>query len=191
VKDPGTRLDADYFRQSPVDCARGLIGGLFEWEGAGGVIVETEAYAATGDAACHTAFRPSAREFLDHHSPGDAYVYLNYGVHWLFNVTVKGAGGDGFVLFRALEPVFGIPAMKRRRGMDVIEGLCSGPGKLTKALGIGESDHGREFLTGSRTGISCGKTDVPVQAGPRVGISRAQGLPWRFCAVDSACLSRP
>lgn len=189
--DARERLGVEFFRCSPVECARELIGGVFEWDGAAGVIVETEAYGAEGDAACHTAFRPAAREFVKLHAAGDAYVYLNYGVHWLFNVLVKGGQGDGFVLFRALEPVRGMAGMKRRRGAVDPQELCSGPGKLTQALGIDGSIHGKKFLRRPKSGIYRKSVDVTVLAGARIGISREKELPWRFMAAGSACLSRP
>ena len=185
-----SRLGPAFFRNSPVDCARGLVGCLFEWDGAAGVIVETEAYAAEGDAACHTAFRPGARQFVEDHAAGDAYVYLNYGVHWMFNVLVKGGAGNGFVLLRALKPVRGMAGMRRRRGGVEARALCSGPGKLTRALGIDGTVHGQDFLDCPKRGIHQGAADLTVLEGPRIGISRAKELPWRFVAAHSAWLSR-
>lgn len=170
------RLTEEFFRRTPEMCARELIGCRFFWEGKSAVIVETEAYAATGDEACHTWFRPSARKFVAEHEAGAAYVYLNYGVHWLFNVLVKGGSADGFVLFRALE------------GWDDAR-TGAGPGKLTKALGIDGAAHGVRFLGGRNSGIFRGE-EVAVVAGPRIGISRATDLRWRFGLKDSAALSR-
>ncbi len=91
-------IAAGYFTGDPVDCARGLIGCELMWDGCSGRIVETEAYRTVGDEACHTFFRPSVREFVSRCDPGDAYVYLNYGVHWLFNIVVKGGESRGFRL---------------------------------------------------------------------------------------------
>ena len=145
-----------FFRRDPVSCARELIGCVFEWDGCAGRIVETEAYAERGDEACHTFFRPSARRFVAEHGAGTAYVYLNYGMHWLFNVLVKGPHGCGFVLFRALEPVSGVEGMSERRGTGKSEGLCSGPGKLTQAMGIGGDAHGRRFLGEGTRGVGTG-----------------------------------
>ena len=105
----------DYFEQDPVTCARGLIGCHFLWKGCVGRIVETEAYDSVDDPACHTWFRPSTRAFVEKQRAGDAYVYMNYGVHWLFNILVKGGNRSGFVLFRALEPVTGLELMRERR----------------------------------------------------------------------------
>lgn len=183
------RLTEAFFQRNPVDCARELIGARFVWDGCEGRIVETEAYAAEGDEACHTFFRPGARAFVENHSAGTAYVYLNYGVHWLFNVLVKGPDEAGFVLFRALEPLVGIEQMRARRGRGGIAELCSGPGKLTRAMGIDGSIHGLRFLGAARRGIFRGPA-VEVVTGERVGISRAQTHPWRFHEVGNAHVSR-
>ena len=183
------RLTASYFERHPVECARDLIGCVFEWRGCAGRIVETEAYTAEGDPACHTFFRPGARRFVQSHEAGTAYVYLNYGVHWLFNVLVKGPDMAGFVLFRALEPTSGIGEMAERRGVADLRHLCSGPGKLTKALGIGGTVHGTTFLEGPETGIFAG-TNAGVLEGERIGISRGRELPWRFHETANRHVSR-
>ena len=109
------QISASFFERNPVVCARELIGAHFLWNACVGRIVETEAYLSVDDPACHTWSRPSARAFVQNHRAGDAYVYLNYGAHWLFNVLVKGGDESGFVLFRALEPVSGIERMRGRR----------------------------------------------------------------------------
>lgn len=183
------RVLEDYFEQDPVTCARRLIGCRFEWCGCAGRIVETEAYDSVDDPACHTWFRPGAREFVSRQRPGDAYVYLNYGVHWLFNVLVKGGAREGFVLFRAVEPLEGIGRMRARRAGARDEQLGAGPGRLTRALGIDGRAHGSSFLRAARCAIRFGMAVEPV-AGPRIGISRAKDLPWRFGDPDSRSLSR-
>lgn len=170
------RLKSEFFERSPVACARELIGCVFIWKGHRGVIVETEAYEAIGDEACHTWSRPGARKFVAEKCAGAAYVYLNYGVHWLFNVLVKGGMAEGFVLFRAVETE-GPPR------------LGAGPGKLTKMFGIDGSAHGTQFLDHEDTGIFRGNEELVVVTGPRIGISRAKELPWRFGAAGSAALS--
>lgn len=172
-----------------MDCARELIGCIFEWEGCAGRIVETEAYAAKGDPACHTFFRPSARKFVEAHEAGDAYVYLNYGVHWLFNVLVKGCEMDGFVLFRALEPVSGVDRMQGRRPGCASGQLCSGPGKLTKALGIHGGHHRAKFLREADKGLYHGPVGE-ISQGPRIGISTGRESLWRFGLRNSHALSR-
>jgi DNA-3-methyladenine glycosylase len=137
-------LPRAFFRRDPVTCARELVGVWLDWEGRGGVIVETEAYAAEGDPACHTWTRPSARAFVAGHDAGAAYVYFNYGVHWMLNVLVKGPN-PGFVLLRALDPRAGLAEMHAARGTDRVTALCSGPGKLARALGVTGADHGRDL----------------------------------------------
>ncbi|MEI6072893.1 MAG: DNA-3-methyladenine glycosylase [Verrucomicrobiae bacterium] len=188
-KPPGTRLGADFFQRDPVTCARELIGYELVWRSCGGIIVETEAYSVRGDEACHTFSRPSSRAFVELHPPGTAYVYLNYGVHWLLNFLVKGGREDGFVLIRALEPTRGIARMQTRRGTRA--GLCSGPGRLTKALGIDKAQHGRDCLGGRSLEILRPATAPRIAAGTRIGISKAAHLPWRFVLEGSACLSAP
>jgi DNA-3-methyladenine glycosylase len=178
-----------FFERHPVECARDLIGAVFRWQDCSARIVETEAYAAEGDEACHTFFRPGARRFVAGHPPGTAYVYLNYGVHWLFNVLAKGPGMSGFVLFRALEPLVGIENMVARRGRPALFSLCSGPGKLTAALGIDGLVHGSTFLGGTATGITRGRAGE-IAEGPRIGITRAKELPWRFHEKANPLVSR-
>jgi DNA-3-methyladenine glycosylase len=183
------RILEDFFEQDPVTCARDLIGCHFLWNGCAGRIVETEAYDSEDDPACHTWFRPSTRAFVEKQSAGDAYVYMNYGVHWLFNILVKGGRRSGFVLFRALEPVSGIELMRDRR-QGVKESLLgAGPGRLTRALGIDGSVHGISFLRRAGCGIIAGQP-VETCAGPRIGISRATDLWWRFGDPSSPSLSR-
>jgi DNA-3-methyladenine glycosylase len=179
----------DFFTQDPVTCARGLIGCQFVWQGCVGRIVETEAYDSEDDPACHTWFRPSARAFVERQSVGDAYVYMNYGVHWLFNILVKGGKRSGFVLIRAIEPVSGLELMKQRRpGVKELL-LGAGPGRLTRALGIDGAVHGMSFLRAEGCGIFRGKAQEPI-AGQRIGISRATDLLWRFGDSASPSLSR-
>src|SRR5438067_11500811 len=131
----GGMLGRDFFQRDPLSCARDLIGCELIWNSCAVIIVETEAYNAIGDEACHCFVRPSTRAFVGRNEAGAAYVYLNYGVHWMLNVLVKG-GEEGFVLIRALEPTRGVALMKRRRGINDERQLCSGPGKLTQALDI-------------------------------------------------------
>lgn len=184
-------LGGEFFERDPVTCARGLIGCEILWKGCGGIIVETEAYSVRDDAACHTFSRPSSRAFVAAHPPGTAYVYLNYGVHWLLNFLVKGGSEDGFVLIRALEPTCGLAAMRRRRGVEARPFLCSGPGKLTQALEIGRAQHGFDFTKGNDLQLVRGVAIPRVASGPRIGISKAVDLPWRFVLAGSDCLSAP
>src|SRR5467141_3520283 len=111
-----------FFKRDPLTCARELIGTELIWGESSGVVVEVEAYAAIDDEAAHTFTRPSARRFIERNKAGAAYVYFNYGAHWMLNVLVKGKA-DGFVLIRALEPRRGIPRMKKRRETDDVRKL--------------------------------------------------------------------
>lgn len=172
-------------------CARELVGCELVWNGAGGIIVETEAYSVLNDEACHTFSRPSSRGFVAEKPPGTAYVYLNYGVHWLLNFLVKGGAEDGFVLIRALEPTRGIAGMALRRDTDQAKNLCSGPGKLTRALGIGGELHGRDLLALDGASLIAPSKPPEILQGPRIGISRSAELPWRFVYAGSPFLSAP
>lgn len=185
-----TMIPRNFFQRDPVVCARELVGCTLKWGPFSAMIVETEAYDSQGDEACHTYNRPSGRAFVESHQAGAAYVYLNYGVHWMINVLVKGQR-EGFVFLRALEPLEGIEEMKRRRKSADLTQLCSGPGKLTQALGIAAAHHGLDLCTDPAYGFYSSKDTKPVEATSRIGISRALDLPWRFCAVDNRHLSAP
>lgn len=194
-------LERGFFERDVVVCARGLVGCRLVWGECAGVIVETEAYAERGDAACHTASRPSARAFIRDHEAGAAYVYFNYGMHWMLNVLTKSAdAGNGLVLIRALRPTAGLDAMRERRAARMKSApprhdrwLCSGPGKLAAALGVAGTDHGRDLVSpdGLRLAPPAGGGDGPVvEATPRIGISKARDLPWRFVVAGDAHASR-
>ncbi|GAA5481332.1 DNA-3-methyladenine glycosylase [Haloferula sargassicola] len=187
----GDSLTARFFENSAIQCARDLIGAEFFWGGCHGRIVETEAYLEHGDPACHTFSRPSAREFVARHPAGTAYVYLNYGVHWLFNVLTKDSGGAGFVLFRAIQPLGGLELMQERRHTRREIQLCSGPGKLCQAFGIRSDAHAKKFLGGPGKGIRPRTGPVKIAAGARIGISRGSEFPWRFAERNSPYLSKP
>ena len=188
-------IERTFFQRDPVTCARELIGCELVWKGCAGIVVETEAYAAINDEACHTFARPSARTFVEKQHAGAAYVYFNYGMYWLLNVLVKGGSEDGFVLFRAIEPVRGVAAMTRRRlahrqtKLAHPRMLCSGPGKLALALGVDGRDHGRDFCAGKTIGFRPAPKPVAVVEDVRIGISKAAHLPWRFLLRDSAFVS--
>lgn len=109
------RLGRTFFRRVVLTCARELVGCGLVWGGCRGVIVETEAYAERGDPACHTVHRPSARAFACSHPAGSAYVYFNYGMHWMLNVLTKHPSGNGLILIRALRPEAGLPLMRNCR----------------------------------------------------------------------------
>ena len=180
-------------------CARGLIGCELRWGGCSGVVVETEAYAEHGDPACHTASRPSARAFIRDFPPASAYVYFNYGMHWMLNVLTKSAeAGNGLILIRAVRPTAGLDVMRKRRAARLRREppghdrwLCSGPGKLAAALGVTGEDHGRDLCGGLEFGFWAGRRDIAdVVATPRIGISKAVDFPWRFVAAGDRYVSR-
>lgn len=182
-------IPREFFTQSPVECARVLVGCELVWGACSGIVVECEAYAAEGDPACHTFSRPSAREFVAHHRAGTAYVYFNYGMHWMLNVLTKG-DEHGFVLIRAIEPRRGLSAMQRRRGGRTGRELTGGPGRLAAALGVTGRHHGADFCTvAKRCFIAGGAVDVVADA--RIGISRAQDFPWRFSLRGNLYVSVP
>jgi len=187
-----TGLGADFFDRSVHDVARELIGCTLCYGGAGGVIVETESY-DEDDPACHGYNGPTPRNAVLFGQPGFAYVYFSYGVHNLLNAVCEPEGRAAAVLIRALEPTLGLDAMARRRGRAQRRELCSGPGKLTQALGVGLGANGASlseppFELRAPQGAW---RDVEVVSGPRVGISRAVDYPWRFCAAGNENLSRP
>ncbi len=184
-------LTPAFFRRDPLLCARELIGCRFGVGETMGVIVETEAYTAEGDPACHTWKRQGARDFVAAHAPGTAYVYLNYGMHWLFNFLVKGGERDGFVLIRALEPVAGTEVMQERRKREAIEELCNGPAKLTQALGIHGGHHGCNPFTSERWTLTAPERSPKVLVSTRIGISQATDYPWRFLLSGSKVVSSP
>ena len=185
-------LAASFFQRDPLDCARELIGTLLVWGECAGVVVETEAYLTENDEASHTFTRASARSFVERNKPGAAYIYFNYGVHWMLNVLVKGAPRTGLILIRALEPRRGLALMRARRGLDDVRRLCSGPGKLTQALDITMRHHEIDLCRDPRHCFRARReANVKVVADARIGITRSAELPWRFTLRGSAFVSRP
>jgi DNA-3-methyladenine glycosylase len=184
-------LGEEFFDRSVHDVARDLIGCALLVDGRGGVIVECESY-RRDDPACHAYVGLTGRTAPLFGAPGRAYVYLSYGIHSCLNFVCEPEGEAAAVLIRALEPRWGIDEMARRRGRDGLRELCSGPGKLTEALGIG-LELNKARLTQrpfELRGREDGWSEVSVATGPRIGITRAAELPWRFCAADSDYLSR-
>ena len=185
-------LAASFYDRPVLEVARDLIGCVVGHDGCSGVIVETEAYHAS-EPACHAYVGLTPRTSTLFASPGIAYVYRSYGVHALLNAVSEPAGVGAAVLIRALEPVEGIAAMRVRRRLEPLRSLCSGPGKLTQALGIG-LHHNRGSLSSGAVVIS-GRSgawrEPPISTDTRIGITRAVELPWRFCVTGSRFLSRP
>ena len=184
-----------YFRAAPI-VARELLGCvLVSRHGralTAGRIVETEAYLGPDDEASHAAFRPGSHR-LFYGEGGVAYVFSAYGMHACLNAITDRAGRPGCVLIRALEPLAGLRVMARRRGVvSTALGLTTGPGNLTRALGIGLADNGADLTKGALT-IEAPETTRPfvIARGPRVGITRSQDLPLRFWMKDDPHVSRP
>lgn len=183
-------IPRSFFRRDPITCARDLIGAELVWGNCAGTIVETEAYLAENDEACHTFSRPSVRAFVERNQPGAAYIYFSYGAHWMLNVLVKGTA-DGFVLFRAVQPTRGIEVMKKRRGIDDERQLCSGPGKLTQAFAITKQHDEMDLCVDPRhCFIKASGPQVEVVADPRIGITRSVHHAWRFTLRNSEFVSR-
>ncbi len=181
-----------FYDRPVLEVAHDLIGCVVSHGGSAGVIVETEAYHHS-EPASHAYGGLTERTRVLFGPPGRAYVYRSYGIHACLNAVCEPEGVGAAVLIRALEPVDGIDAMRVRRGVGRLEDLCSGPGKLTQALGIGLELNGSDL---SRGPIVIGPRrrawrDVQVVASKRIGITKAAELPWRFSALDSRFLSRP
>ena len=183
-------LGVDFFARSVHEVARELIGCRLLFDGVGGSIVETESY-ERDDPACHAYVGLTPRTETLFGPPGHAYVYLSYGIHSLLNAVAEPEGEAAAVLIRALEPTAGVEGMRERRGPRADADLCSGPGKLTEALGIG-LEHNGEPLDRDPFALLAPEGKRPaVVAGPRVGITKAVERPWRFCAAGSRFVSRP
>ncbi|HMC06214.1 MAG TPA: DNA-3-methyladenine glycosylase [Solirubrobacterales bacterium] len=188
----GNPLGEEFFNRSVHEVARDLIGCNLRFDGGGGAIVETESY-QRDDPACHAYVGLTERTEPLFGPPARAYVYRSYGIHACLNFVCEPEGEAAAVLIRALEPRWRLADMRRRRGRERLAELCSGPGKLTEALGVG-LEVNRAALTEppfELTGREDGWDGVRIATGPRIGITRAAELPWRFCAADSAFLSRP
>jgi DNA-3-methyladenine glycosylase len=185
----GKLLKRRFFDRSVHAVAPDLIGTILLVDGVGGIIVEVEAYHHT-DPAAHSFRGPTPRNRVMFGPPGFTYVYRSYGIHWCINFVCEQEGSASAVLIRALQPTHGIPAMRRRRGLHDERTLCSGPGKLTEALGITIAHSG---LPLDRPPIALhARTGTPeIVAGVRIGITKAAELPWRYGLKDSKFLSRP
>jgi DNA-3-methyladenine glycosylase len=179
------KLRRDFYDRPTLDVARDLIGKVLVHERRGvrtsGVIVEVEAYIGESDPACHAAPGPTKRNEPLYGPPGFAYVYLNYGVHWLVNAVTEAEGSPAAVLIRALEPLDGLDAMRRRRKRRVSDhDLCRGPGNLTTAMGIARAQN-REDLCGGRLYIEDRGLSQPeeISWGTRIGITVGTEREWR------------
>ena len=182
-------LTRAFFNRSVHTVAPDLIGTTLLVDGVGGVIVEVEAYHHT-DPAAHSYGGPTSRNAVMFGPPGYAYVYRSYGIHWCVNFVCEEAGSASAVLIRALEPTDGLAIMRRRRGVMDERALCSGPGKLTEALGI-TSDHNGLSLLAPPIRLYDRAVTTEIATGVRIGITKATDLPWRYGWKGSRFLSKP
>ncbi len=190
-------LPRSFYDRPVLDVAQALIGCVVEHDGCSGAIVETEAYHES-EPACHAFVGLTPRTRVLFGEPGVAYVYRSYGIHALLNAVCEPPGVGAAVLIRALAPLDGIELMRERRGSigrrpPRDAELCSGPGKLTQALGIDLEQNGGSLVRGPvRIGPRTGAWREPVvSSGTRVGITKAVELAWRFAAAGDANVSRP
>ncbi|HUA73147.1 MAG TPA: DNA-3-methyladenine glycosylase [Solirubrobacteraceae bacterium] len=190
-------LAADFYDRPVLAVAPELIGCVVKHQGCAGVIVETEAYHQE-EPACHAYNGLTPRTEVLFGRPGLAYVYRSYGIHALLNAVCEPEGTGAAVLIRALAPIEGVEQMRVRRGL--VGGrpardadLCSGPGKLTQALGIWLDENGGSL---SRGPVRIGERpedwrEPEIAVGTRIGITHAVELPWRFAAKGDRNVSRP
>jgi DNA-3-methyladenine glycosylase len=198
TSDPISVLTRSFFERPTLTVAKDLLGKVLVHRTsrgtAAGMIVETEAYIGEDDPACHAAPGPTTRNQPLYGPPGIAYVYLNYGIHYLVNAVTESEGSPAAVLVRALEPIDGIDLMTRRRRngrADIASNLCRGPGNLTQALGITLAEN-RLDLTSSRLTIEDrGVVPPHVAWGPRIGIRHGTDRPWRCWIAGHPCVSGP
>ncbi len=182
-------LGADFFARDVHDVARELIGATLLVDGVGGAIVEVEAYDQE-EPASH-GFRGLTPRNASMFGPGgQAYVYRSYGIHWCLNVVTGEEGRASAVLLRALEPTHGVDEMRARRGLGDPRLLCAGPGRLCQALGVTRAHDGLR-LDAPPFQVDARAREVPIVTGPRIGITRAAELPWRYALEGSRYLSRP
>jgi DNA-3-methyladenine glycosylase len=185
----GRRLKRAFFARSVHEVAPDLIGVTLLVDGVGGVIVEVEAYHHT-DPAAHSFHGPTPRNLVMFGPPGFVYVYRSYGIHWCVNFVCEKSGSASAVLIRALQPTHGIAAMRRRRGLHDERLLCSGPGKLTQALAITHQHNGLP-LDAPPMALFARTQALEIARGPRIGLTKAVELPWRYGLKGSPFLSKP
>ncbi|MBM3778072.1 MAG: DNA-3-methyladenine glycosylase [Acidimicrobiia bacterium] len=190
-------LPVEFYARATLTVARQLLGKVLVHDapdgGAAGIIVETEAYIGEGDPACHASRGRTPRNAPLYGPPGRAYVYLNYGMHWLVNAVTEPEERPAAVLIRALEPIEGLDLMRSRRARDGVVldevRLCRGPGNLTRALGIGAAQNQVSLRRGGLRIEDRGLPRRSVLTGPRIGIRVGIDRPWRFWIAGSPCVS--
>jgi DNA-3-methyladenine glycosylase len=186
-------LTEDFYRRSVHEVARELVGCTVRHGSTAGRIVEVESYHEE-EPACHAFVGLTGRTRVLFGPPGRAYVYRSYGIHALLNAVSEEEGVGAAVLIRALEPVDGIDLMRERRGIEDVNQLCNGPGKLTQALGIGLDLNDTSLLGDGPIEIlppQNGDRPPELAIGERIGITKAVDLQWRFCDPRSRSVSRP
>jgi DNA-3-methyladenine glycosylase len=184
------RLRRSFFARSVHEVAPELIGASLLVNGIGGRIVELEAYHHT-DPAAHSYGGQTERNAVMFGPPGYAYVYRSYGIHWCLNFVCEEDGSASAVLIRALEPTDGLAAMRRRRGLKDERMLCSGPGKLGEALAITRDRLNGLALDKPPFELRAREGEPEIVTGPRIGITKAADLPWRYGLKGSRFLSKP
>lgn len=177
------------FNAEAIEVARALIGVIVLFDGVGGRVVETEAY-DRDDPASHTHRGRTERNASMFGPPAHAYVYRSYGIHWCLNFVCREAGHGAGVLIRAIEPLHGLGRMRERRGLHDEHLLCAGPGRVAQALGITRAHDGLP-LDQPPFELRAGDVAGEVASGPRIGITKAADVPWRFGLAGSRFLSRP
>ncbi len=182
------RVSRDFFARGVHDVARDVLGATLLVDGVGGTIVEVEAYHQS-DAASHSYRGRTPRNASMFGPPGHAYVYRSYGIHWCVNLVCEDEAVGGAVLLRAVEPTQGLDAMRARRGLEDARLLCSGPGRLCQALGI-TREHDGLPLDEAPFALVARVTEPEIATAPRIGISQAVDLPWRYVVRGSRFLSR-
>jgi len=182
-------LTKGFFDRSVHAVAPDLIGVTLLVNGVGGRLVEVEAYHHTEPAA-HSFRGPTERNAVMFGPAGYVYVYRSYGIHWCLNFVCEPKGSASAVLIRALEPTEGLAAMRRRRGVTDARLLCSGPGRLCQALGI-TAKHNGLALDAPPFQLLARQSEVEIVAGPRIGLTKAVDLPWRYGEKGSRFLSKP
>jgi len=182
-------LTRAFFDRSVHLVAPDLIGTTLLFDGAGGMIVEVEAYHHT-DPAAHSYRGRTERNAVMFGPPGYTYVYRSYGIHWCLNFICEREGSASGVLIRALEPTTGIEAMRARRGVADLRRLCSGPGNVCQALGVTRAHNGFA-LDRPPFRLLPRATDPDIVTGPRIGISKAVEHPWRYGVRGSPFVSKP
>jgi DNA-3-methyladenine glycosylase len=183
------RLTRTFFDRSVLEVAPDLIGATLLVNHVGGLIVEVEAYHHTEPAA-HSYGGRTDRNAVMFGPAGYAYIYRSYGIHWCLNFVCEREGSASAVLIRALQPVKGLAVMRRRRGMSDERRLCAGPGRLCEALAV-THDHNGLRLDRSPFALYARTEAVDIAVGPRIGLTKAVELPWRYGLAGSPYLSRP